>query len=207
VTTFSTLPGTLPYEKEPARISSGGNPFQKEEKIMHSQGLARIAGVLLLGLAVCATASAQYGGGSGGTGGGGSMGTGNTSGYSYGHGKAIGIGVGAAAAAGIGIALLVHHHHAAARSEASLVGCTQSVLNGLSLKNEKDNQTYMLISGDTSLQSGQRVELKGTAAKGESQAHLFRVRSLVNRYGSCNSVSASTDKPAAEKSEVAKALN
>ncbi|HYW39165.1 MAG TPA: hypothetical protein VE957_13710 [Terriglobales bacterium] len=173
------------------------------------QGLARVSGVLLLGLAVCATASAQYGGGtggSGGTGGGGSTGTSNTSGYSYGRGKAIGIGLGVAGAAGVGIALLVHHRHAATRSEASLVGCTQSVLNGLSLKNEKDNQTYMLISGDTPLQPGERVELKGVVAKDGSQVHPFHVRSLVNNYGTCDSVSASTDKPAAEQIEVAKAL-
>jgi hypothetical protein len=168
---------------------------------MLSQGLARVSGVLLLGLAVCATASAQYGGGSGGTGGGGSTGTGNTSGYSYGHGKAIGIGVGVAAAAGVGIALLVHHHRAATRSEVSLVGCTESVLSGLSLKNEKDNQTYMLIPGDTSLQPGQRVELKGRVAKDGAEVHPFHVQSLVNNYGTCDSVSASTDKPAAETIE------
>lgn len=176
---------------------------------MLSQGLARVSGVLLLGLAVCATASAQYGGGtggSGGTGGGGSTGTGNSSGYSYGNGKAIGIGVGVAAAAGVGIALLVHHHRAATRSDVSLVGCTQSVLNGLSLKNEKDNQTYMLISGDTSLQPGQRVELKGTVAKDKAEVHPFHVRSLVNNYGTCDSVSASTDKPTTEQIEAAKAL-
>ncbi len=177
---------------------------------MFSQGLARISGVLLLGLAVCATAYAQYGGGMGGSGGGtggsGSTSTGSTSNYSYGNGKAIGIGVGVAAAAGVGIALLVHHHHVANRSEASLVGCTLPALNGLSLKNEKDNQTYMLISSDASLQPGQRVELEGKVAKGGSDAHLFHVRSLVNNYGSCNAVSAAADKSAAEKSEVAGAL-
>ena len=173
---------------------------------MFTQGLARLSGVFLLGLAVCATASAQYGGGTGGTGGSSSTGTGNTSNYSYGNGKAIGIGVGVAAVAGVGIALLVHHHNVANRAQASLVGCTQSVLNGLSLKNEKDNQTYMLVSSDSSLKPGERVELEGTVAKDSSDAHLFHVRNLVNNYGSCGSVSASTEKPAAEKGELAGTL-
>jgi hypothetical protein len=60
---------------------------------------------------------------------------------SSGSGKAIGIGVGAAAGVAVAIAPLVHHHHAASRSQASITGCTQSILNGISLKNESDNLT------------------------------------------------------------------
>lgn len=88
--------------------------IQGEEKMMLSRWSTKAAGILLLCLAVCATASAQYGGGgtgsSGGSGTSGTGGTGSTGGYSSGSGKAIGIGVGVAAAAAVGIALLVHHH-------------------------------------------------------------------------------------------------
>lgn len=174
---------------------------------MFSQRLARILGILLLCLAVCATASAQYGGGSpGGSGSMGSGGTRGTSGYSAGSGKAIGIGVGVAAGAAVGIALLIHHRHAAARSEASVIGCTQSLFNGISLKNEKDNQTYMILSSGTPLQPGERVELKGVAAEEGSGNLAFRVRSLVNNYGTCGSASAAVVKSAGEKNEIAQQL-
>jgi hypothetical protein len=174
---------------------------------MFLRSLARIAGVLLLCLAVSAAAFAQYGGG-GGAGGTGSMGTGGStgsSGYGSGSGKAIGIGVGVAAAAAVGVALLIHHHHAANRSEASVVGCTQSVLNGISLKNEKDDQTYMILSRGTALQPGERVELKGAVADKGSATHIFRVESLVNNYGKCGTTSAVVAKSEGEKNELAPA--
>jgi hypothetical protein len=171
---------------------------------MSLRSLARVAGVLLLCLAVCAAASAQYGGG-GGTGGTGGMGTGGStgsSGYGSGSGKAIGIGVGVAAAAAVGVALLIHHRHAANRSEASVVGCTQSVMNGISLKNEKDDQTYRILSPSTALQPGERVELKGVVANQGSATHIFRVESLVNNYGKCGAASAVVAKSGGEKNEL-----
>jgi len=150
---------------------------------------ARIMGVFLLSLAVCAAASAQYGGGSGGTGGMGPGGSNGSGGYGSGSGKAIGIGVGAAAAA-VGVALLVHHHHVANRSEISVVGCTQSVLNGISVKNEKDDQTYRILFRGASLQPGERVELKGVVADKESVPPTFRAQTLVNTYGKCGTAEA-----------------
>jgi hypothetical protein len=167
-----------------------GGKIQRKEKMMISRWSTKTAGILLLCLAVCATASAQYGsGGSGSSGGSGTSGTGSTGGYSSGSGKAIGIGVGVAAAA-VGIALLVHHHHAAARSQASVIGCTQSLLNGISLTNENDNQTYMIIPGSTPVQPGDRVELKGVVADEGSGNHSFRVQGLVKNYGTCGPASA-----------------
>ena len=121
-----------------------------------------------------------------GMGPGGSNGSG---GYGSGSGKAIGIGVGAAAAA-VGVALLVHHHHVANRSEISVVGCTQSVLNGISVKNEKDDQTYRILFPGASLQPGQRVELKGVVADKESVPPTFRAQTLVNTYGKCGTAEA-----------------
>ena len=173
---------------------------------MNSTRLMRIsgmsAGFFLFSLAMSAGASAQYGGGMGGMGTGatGAGGTGNTSGYSSGSGKAIGIGVGAAAGAAVGIGLLVHHHHVvAARNQASLIGCTQSVLNGISLKNETDDLTYRIVSNSTSLQPGERVEVKGALASQGSQAPAFHVQSLVKNYGACDSATTAAARTSATK--------
>jgi hypothetical protein len=167
---------------------------------MLSKCLGKVAGILLVCLAVSATASAQYGGGggTGGTGGTGSGGTGTGS-YSSGNGKAIGIGVGAAAGAVVGIALLVHHHHVAERSQASVIGCTQTEANGMSLMNENDNETYTILSAGTPVQPGERVELKGVASDDGSGTHVFKVSHLVKSYGTCGAASAVMERPAGEK--------
>jgi hypothetical protein len=161
---------------------------------------ARIMGVLLLSLAVCAAASAQYGGGSGGAGGMGAGGSNGSGSYGSGSGKAIGIGVGVAAAA-VGVALLVHHHHAANRTEVSVVGCTQSVLDGISLKNEKDDQTYRILFPGTSLRPGERVELKGVLANKGSAPPTLRAQTLVNTYGKCGTAEAAMVNSSQEKDQ------
>jgi hypothetical protein len=163
------------------------------------RSLLKVAGTLLLCLAVAATASAQYGGPGGGTGMGG---TGSSGGYSSGSGKAIGIGVGVAAGAAVGIALLVHHRHAAARKEAAVIGgCTQSFMNGLGLLDENDNHMYLLLSKNTSLQPGELVELKGVVAKEGSGTPAFRVQSLVKNYGTCGTAAALRDASAPENNQ------
>ena len=171
---------------------------------MRWTGIVKVAGALLVCLGVSATASAQYGGGSGGTGAGTGTGMPGTTGthYSYGNGKAIGIGVGAAAAAGVGIALLVHHHHtSAAKAEQALTGCTESFLNQLILRNEKDNQTYTLLTDGLNLQAGERVEVKGVLAKDNSTQSAFHVRSMVNNYGACGTSARATASPVPEGSK------
>jgi hypothetical protein len=177
---------------------------------MFSRSLSRVTGILLFSLVAGTTASAQYGGASGGTGGTGGMGsTGSTStsGYGSGSGKAIGIGVGVAAGAAAGIVLLVHHRHAASHSEASVVGCTQSVLNGISLKNERDSLTYTILPGGTALQPGERVELKGVVSDDKSGIHAFRVHNLVNNYGACESASGLSAKSTGERDAIAQKSN
>jgi len=163
---------------------------------MASRWMVRFTGITTLCLAVCAAASAQYGGG-GGTGG--SGGTGGTGGYTappggYSSGKAIGIGVGAAAGAAVGIALLVRHHHRTAnKTETYVTGCTQSIQDGISLTNEKDNQTYSIMSGSTSLKAGERMTLKGVVvATDGSENPKFQIQSLIKDHGACGQTSAST---------------
>jgi hypothetical protein len=175
---------------------------------MFSRSLGRFSGVVLFCLAVGATASAQYNGGTAGTPGAtgtGNMAVGGTPNYSYGNGKAIGVGVGAAAGAAVGIALYVHHRHVKAReeaqalqtpkSEASIIGCTQSTFTGVSLKNENDNMTYTILSsGGTKLQPGQRVELQGAVLNEKSGINAFSVHQLVDNYGACGSSAVVTQK-------------
>ena len=161
---------------------------------MRSKWLTVAAGVLLVCLAVSGTASAQYGGG--GSGGSGSSGSGTSAsgGYGSSNGKAIGIGVGAAAAAVVSIALYVHHRHNAAnaaRSQAShLIGCTQSEISGISLKNENDEQIYLIISSGNPLKIGQRVELTGVITDQGPGARTFRVQGPIRNYGSCSATAA-----------------
>ena len=175
---------------------------------MFSTTFSRISGILLFCLAVATSASAQYpGGGTGGTGGTGSGGTGSYGSGGYGsNGKAIGIGVGAAAGAAVGIALLVHHHHVKASSQqASLVGCTQSSINGLALRNEKNDVTYSILSSGTDLQPGQRVELQGVASDNKSGNRTFSVHKLVTNFGACGS--ASTEKTVAANNSLLRTAN
>jgi len=159
---------------------------------MLSRWIVRFTGIATLSLAMCAAASAQYGGG-GGTGG-----SGGTGGYTappggYSSGKAIGIGVGAAAGAAVGIALLVrHHHHTADKTETYVTGCTQSIQDGISLTNEKDNQTYSIISGSKSLKAGERMTLKGVVVATDGSGNpKIQIQSLIKDYGTCGPASAS----------------
>jgi len=160
---------------------------------MASRWIVRFTGITTLCLAVCAAASAQYGGG-GGTGGSGGTGGYTTPPGGYSSGKAIGIGVGAAAGAAVGIALLVrHHHHAANKTQTYVTGCTQSIQDGISLTNEKDNQTYSIMSGSNSLKAGERMTLKGVVvATDGSENPKFQIQGLIKDYGACGQASASS---------------
>jgi hypothetical protein len=161
-----------------------------EEKPFLIGAVIRFVAGISLALLLSGPAFAQYGGGGMGIGTSGS----GMPGYgapSYHSGKAIGIGVGAAAAAVVGVALYVHHRHNAARSQAShVIGCTQSEINGISLKNENDEQIYLIISSGTPLQVGQRVQLTGVVTDQGPGARTFRVQGPIRNYGSCSATAA-----------------
>ncbi|HLY59179.1 MAG TPA: hypothetical protein VKV95_00285 [Terriglobia bacterium] len=108
----------------------------------------------------------------------------------YSSGAAIGIGVGAAAAVA-GIVLYVHHRHHAAPPHASLVGCTQSAHYGFTLTNEKDHQTYSLVTDDPDLKAGEQVELSGQKSKDVLGSRIFNVQNIMENYGTCGQRSAS----------------
>src|SRR5882757_1004411 len=158
--------------------------------------IVRFTGIATLCLAMCAAASAQYGGG-GGTGG-----SGGTGGYTppsggYSSGKAIGIGVGAAAGAAVGIALLVrHHHHSAEKEQQTYVtGCTQFIEAGSNLTDEKDGQTYSVVTNNKALKAGERIKGVLVAADGPGNP-TFQMPSVIKDYGACGAASACNSSPA-----------
>src|SRR6266550_6956698 len=164
---------------------------------MLSRWIVRFTGIATLSLAVCAAASAQYGGG-GGTGGSGGTGGYTASPGGYSSGKAIGIGVGAAAGAAVGIALLVrHHHHSAEKTQQTYVtGCTQSIQDSINLTDEKDNQTYSIVT-NKSLKVGERITLKGILVASDAPGNpTFQMRSVIKDYGACGTAFASNSSAA-----------
>jgi hypothetical protein len=166
---------------------------------MLSRCLLRFTGIATLCLAMSAAASAQYGGGgTGGTGTG--SGTPGTPGYvapsgGYGSGKAIGIGVGAAAGAAVAVVLLVRrHHHTSSQTQTQtyVTGCTQSTQDKITLTNEKDTQTYSIVTDSKSLKAGERLALRGVVVPTEgSGTPVLQVQSLIKDYGACGAASAS----------------
>src|SRR6202140_2425678 len=94
------------------------------------------------------------------------------------------------------------------KSEASIIGCTQSSLTGVTLKNENDNLTYTILSsGSTKLQPGQRVELQGAPHHQRSGIKAFSVHHLVDNYGACGSSTVVAQKTGDDKSNLATSSN
>ncbi len=70
--------------------------------------------------------------------------------------------------------------------KASITGCAVSNQNGLELRNEKDQQNYMLIGDTADIKTGERVRVKGKKKKRDSSAgRKFLVKQLANNYGPC----------------------
>lgn len=161
--------------------------------MMFSNWLVRFTGIATLSLAVSGAASAQYGGGgTPGTGGNGAGGGYTPPAGGYSSGKAIGIGVGAAAGAAVGIALLVRHRHSAKKTQETYVtGCTQSIQDGMNLTDEKDNQTYSIMTNSKSLKAGERITLKGVLVTTDGPGNpTFQMRSVIKDSGTCGTASA-----------------
>ena len=153
---------------------------------MRLQLFSRIVTIMVLSMAVSATAFAQYGGG---TGSGTMSSTYMAPSGGYGTGKAIGIGVGVAAAVGA-IALYVHHRHKVAEERASLVGWTQSVQNGIGVTNNRNHQTSSTIANYTDPEVGEQAEQFGQKAQEGVGGSIPHGRDLVKDYGTVSVASA-----------------
>ena len=97
------------------------------------------------------------------------------------EGEVIGVIAGTAAVLGITGYLIYRSAH----RHSSIQGCVNSDQGGLSLRNEKDKKTYVLLGDATSLQTGQRVALRGKKRKDSSGKASFEVQKLEKNLGEC----------------------
>jgi hypothetical protein len=88
--------------------------------------------------------------------------------------------VAVAVIAGVGILIYYEVH-----KNAAVVGCIVSGQDGLSLKTQKGNKTYLLSGNSAALHSGQQVALKGKKTKDSSGKLNLQVQQLAKDYGSC----------------------
>jgi hypothetical protein len=82
------------------------------------------------------------------------------------------------AALGVGIYFLV-------RQPPSISGCAASGPDGLTLRNEGDQQTYTLIGDTAGVKPGDRIKVSGKKKKDPSGRHDFLVEKLKKDYGAC----------------------
>jgi hypothetical protein len=69
---------------------------------------------------------------------------------------------------------------------------THSVQDGISLTNEKDNQTYSIMSSSNSIKAGERMTLKGLVVATDGSGNpKFQIQGLIKDYGACGQGSAS----------------
>jgi hypothetical protein len=75
--------------------------------------------------------------------------------------------------------------------KASITGCAVSNQNGLELRNESDQQNYMLIGDTADIKAGERIRVKGKKKKKDSSAgRKFFVQKLARNYGPCKALPA-----------------
>jgi hypothetical protein len=75
--------------------------------------------------------------------------------------------------------------------KASITGCVVSDQNGLELRNESDQQTYMLIGDTAGIKAGDRIRVKGKKKRKESSAGAkFLVEEQAKNYGPCRALPA-----------------
>ena len=83
------------------------------------------------------------------------------------------------AAIGVGAYFLI-------RKAPSITGCADASPNGLSLQNEGDHQTYMLIGDVANIKADTRVRVSGKRKKKDASGKRdFLVEKLAKDYGSC----------------------
>jgi hypothetical protein len=98
------------------------------------------------------------------------------------NGEIVGIIAGAAAAVTV-VGVLIYRE---ALKHPSITGCVATDADGLNLKNEKDNQIYILSGDPTALRVGERVTVKGKKLKDSGGKASFQVEKLTKDYGACN---------------------
>jgi len=94
-----------------------------------------------------------------------------------------------------------HRHHSADKTQTYVTGCTQSILDGINLTDEKDNQIYSIVTNSKSLKAGERITLKGVLVATDGPGNpTFQMRSVIKDYGTCGTASASDSSAANQTS-------
>ncbi len=96
--------------------------------------------------------------------------------------KAEVVGIAVAAGAVVAVTVIVLY---ATRRKQSITGCTRSVDGITSLTDEKDNLTYTLVNGESTLNPGERVTLRGKKQKEKSGNRVFKISKIQHDYGPC----------------------
>lgn len=84
----------------------------------------------------------------------------------------------AGAVIGVGTYYLIH-------KRASITGCAVGNQNNVELRNDSDQQIYVLSGDLGAIKSGDRVQVKGKKSKDSSAGRSFLVEKLVRNYGPC----------------------
>jgi hypothetical protein len=91
--------------------------------------------------------------------------------------------VGTAAAVVVVTVLVIHYS-----KKRAITGCVVSGQSGMTLVDEKDNQTYMLSGDTTGIKPGDRMKLKGKKVKPKppDKALVWEARQVSKNYGACS---------------------
>lgn len=95
-------------------------------------------------------------------------------------------------AVGATVLILLHKRGKSqpAQKGPSYVGCTQLTDHGTVLTDEKSNEAYVILPGQITLKTGERVEISGTTDEDDAGRIALRVNRLIKDYGACNSTPA-----------------
>jgi hypothetical protein len=88
----------------------------------------------------------------------------------------------AVAAVGAAIGVGVYF---AVRQPPSITGCVVSGSGGLTLQNESDHQTFLLMGDTGAVKPGDRVRVKGKKKKDSAGNRSFLVDQVKKDYGAC----------------------
>jgi hypothetical protein len=91
--------------------------------------------------------------------------------------------VGTAAAVVVVTVLVIHYS-----KKRAITGCVVSGQSGMTLVDEKDNQTYTLSGDTTGIKPGDRMKLKGKKVKPKppDKALVWEARQVSKNYGACS---------------------
>ena len=93
------------------------------------------------------------------------------------------------ASRGLGVHRRGYQGRTPCRQQTYVTGCTQSIEAGSNLTDEKDGQTYSVVTNNKALKAGERIKGVLVAADGPGNP-TFQMPSVIKDYGACDTASA-----------------